>query len=226
MPLGNPFSNMFGRSPIKPMQEHMAVAVNASSKLVSFFEAVISDDWEQAHATQQAIVELEHQADDMKKQLRLHLPKSLFLPVPRTDLLELLSMQDRIANKAQDIAGIMLGRKMRIPASLQQLFIDFVQSGQRTAEQALTAINELDELLETGFSGRELTLVEDMIEKLDQYERQNDALQVEIRSALFKLESEWPPVDVMFLYQVIDWIGDLADRSQAVGSRLHLLLAR
>ncbi|WP_339615647.1 TIGR00153 family protein [uncultured Gilvimarinus sp.] len=226
MPLGNPFSNMFGRSPIKPMQEHMAVAVNASSKLVSFFEAVINDDWEQAHATQQAIVELEHQADDMKKQLRLHLPKSLFLPVPRTDLLELLSMQDRIANKAQDIAGIMLGRKMRIPASLQQLFIDFVQSGQRTAEQALTAINELDELLETGFSGRELTLVEDMIEKLDQYERQNDALQVEIRSALFKLESEWPPVDVMFLYQVIDWIGDLADRSQAVGSRLHLLLAR
>jgi predicted phosphate transport protein (TIGR00153 family) len=217
---------MFGRSPIKPMQEHMAVAVNASSKLVSFFEAVINDDWEQAHATQQAIVELEHQADDMKKQLRLHLPKSLFLPVPRTDLLELLSMQDRIANKAQDIAGIMLGRKMRIPASLQQLFIDFVQSGQRTAEQALTAINELDELLETGFSGRELTLVEDMIEKLDQYERQNDALQVEIRSALFKLESEWPPVDVMFLYQVIDWIGDLADRSQAVGSRLHLLLAR
>ncbi|WP_041524221.1 TIGR00153 family protein [Gilvimarinus agarilyticus] len=226
MALGNPFSNMFGRSPIKPMQEHMAVAVNASSKLVSFFEAVINDDWEQARATQEAIVELEHQADDMKKQLRLHLPKSLFLPVPRTDLLELLSMQDRIANKAQDIAGIMLGRKMRIPASLQQLFIDFVQSGQRTAEQALTAINELDELLEAGFSGRELTLVEDMIEKLDQYERQNDSLQVEIRSALFKLESEWPPVDVMFLYQVIDWIGDLADRAQAVGSRLHLLLAR
>lgn len=226
MPLGNPFSNMFGRSPIKPMQEHMAVAVNASSKLVSFFEAVINDDWVQARATQEAIVELEHQADDMKKQLRLHLPKSLFLPVPRTDLLELLSMQDRIANKAQDIAGIMLGRKMRIPASLQQLFIDFVQSGQRTAEQALTAINELDELLETGFSGRELTLVEDMIEKLDQYERQNDSLQVEIRSALFKLESEWPPVDVMFLYKVIDWIGDLADRAQAVGSRLHLLLAR
>ncbi|WP_339896624.1 TIGR00153 family protein [uncultured Gilvimarinus sp.] len=226
MPLGNPFSNMFGRSPIKPMQEHMAVAVNASSKLVSFFEAVINDDWVQARATQEAIVELEHQADDMKKQLRLHLPKSLFLPVPRTDLLELLSMQDRIANKAQDIAGIMLGRKMRIPASLQQLFVDFVQSGQRTAEQALTAINELDELLETGFSGRELTLVEDMIEKLDQYERQNDSLQVEIRSALFKLESEWPPVDVMFLYKVIDWIGDLADRAQAVGSRLHLLLAR
>jgi predicted phosphate transport protein (TIGR00153 family) len=226
MALGNPFTNMFGQSPIKPMQEHMAVAVDASGKLVTFFEAVIGDDWEQAYATQQAISALEHQADDMKKQLRLQLPKSLFLPVPRTDLLELLSMQDKIANKAQDIAGIMLGRKMHIPASMQQLITDFVQSAQRTAEQALAAINELDELLEAGFSGRELTLVEDMIEKLDQYERQNDDLQVEIRAVLFKLEAELPPVDVMFLYQVIDWIGDLADRAQAVGSRLHLLLAR
>jgi uncharacterized protein Yka (UPF0111/DUF47 family) len=30
----------------------------------------------------------------------------------------------------------------------------------------------------------------------------------------------------MFLYKIIDWIGDLADRAQQVGSRLELLLAR
>jgi len=226
MALGNPFSKLFGRSPIKPMQEHMAVVVDASGKLVSFFEAVINDDWERARAAQEAVVDLERRADDMKKELRLHLPKSLFLPVPRTDLLELLSMQDKIANKAQDIAGIMLGRKMRIPVPLQQPLTEFVQSSQLTAEQALRAINELDELLEAGFSGREMLVVEEMIEQLDLYERRNDELQVEIRAVLFKLEADLPPVDVMFLYTVIDWIGDLADRSQAVGSRLHILLAR
>lgn len=226
MAFSNPFSNMFGQSPIKPMQEHMSVAVKASSRLTDFFEAVIAGDWEKARSVQQEISDIEHQADDLKKQLRLHLPKSLFLPVPRSDLLELLSMQDRIANKAQDISGIMIGRQMSIPASLQQRFIEFVDSAQKTAEQALTAINELDELLETGFSGRELDIVENMIEKLDQYERTNDALQVEIRAGLFDLETELPPVDVIFLYKIIDWIGDLADRAQAVGSRLQLLLAR
>lgn len=226
MAFSNPFSNMFGQSPIKPMQEHMSVAVKASSRLADFFEAVIAGDWDRAKVIQGEISDIEHQADDMKKQLRLHLPKSLFLPVPRTDLLELLSTQDRIANKAQDISGIMLGRRMSIPAPLQQRFTEFVDSAQHTAEQALTAINELDELLEAGFSGREVNIVENMIEKLDQYERNNDALQVEIRAALFDLEAELPPVDVMFLYQVIDWIGDLADRAQAVGSRLQLLLAR
>ncbi|HBP75141.1 MAG TPA: phosphate transport regulator, partial [Alcanivorax sp.] len=37
---------------------------------------------------------------------------------------------------------------------------------------------------------------------------------------------ELPPVDVIFLYKIIEWIGDLADRAQKVGGRLQLLLAR
>ncbi|WP_020209880.1 TIGR00153 family protein [Gilvimarinus chinensis] len=226
MAFSNPFSNMFGHSPIKPMQEHMSAVVEASSKLPDFFAAAIAGDWDKAKQIQHDISELETKADDMKKQLRLHLPKSLFLPVPRTDLLELLATQDRIANKAQDITGIMLGRQMAIPSTLKEPFQEFVSSAQKTAEQALSAINELDELLEAGFSGREVSLVENMIEKLDEYERTNDQQQVEIRSTLFALEAELPPVDVMFLYQIIDWIGDLADRAQAVGSRLQLLLAR
>ena len=47
-----------------------------------------------------------------------------------------------------------------------------------------------------------------------------------MRRNLFKLEQDLPPVDVMFLYQIIDWIGDVADRAQRVGNRLEQLLAR
>ncbi|MEQ9510947.1 MAG: DUF47 family protein, partial [Alloalcanivorax xenomutans] len=85
---------------------------------------------------------------------------------------------------------------------------------------------ELVERVETGFSGREIRLVEELIEELDRLERANDDQQVQIRAQLFKLESELPPVDVMFLYKIIDWIGDLADRAQKVGGHLQLLLAR
>lgn len=226
MAISNPFSNLFGRSPIKPMQEHMAVAVKAAVELKSFFEWVIADDWEQAENVQKRITDLEHEADALKKQLRLQLPKSLFLPVPRTDLLELLSTQDKVANCAKDIAGIMLGRKMAIPPTMQDKTVAYVDAAVKAAEQALLAINELDELLETGFSGHELTIVEEMIEKLDSLERKTDQLEVDMRATLFHLEADLPPVDVMFLYRVIDWIGDLANRAQTVGSRLQLLLAR
>ena len=226
MAFSNPLSNMFGQSPIKPMEQHMAVAVDTARQLNDFFDAVISNDWAQAEKVQKHIGTLENEADALKKTLRLHLPKSLFLPVPRGDLLELLTMQDKIANRAKDIAGIMLGRQMSLPKTLEEPIRGFVHSAIATAEQALIAINELHDLLETGFSGRELRIVEKLIEELDSLEKTSDGIEITIRASLFKLEADLAPVDVMFLYKVIDWVGDLADRAQAVGSRLQLLLAR
>lgn len=225
MPI-NPFVSLFGRSPIGPMQQHIAKAHECAANLVPFFEAVMVEDWAKVEQVQQEMSRLEHEADKLKKSVRLHLPKSLFLPVPRSDLLELLSVQDKVANRAKDIAGLMLGRQMAIPQPLQSLVRTYVQRSVDASAQALKAMNELDELLETGFAGREAVLVETLIEELGSIENDTDRLQIEVRRNLFKLEKDLPPVDVMFLYQIIDWIGDVADRAQRVGNRLEQLLAR
>ena len=225
MPI-NPFVSLFGRSPIGPMQQHIAKAHECAANLVPFFEAIMAEDWAKVEQVQQEMSRLEHEADKLKKSVRLHLPKSLFLPVPRSDLLELLSVQDKVANRAKDIAGLMLGRQMVIPQPLQPLVRIYVQRSVDASAQALKAMNELDELLETGFAGREAVLVENLIQELGSIENDTDRLQIEVRRNLFKLEKDLPPVDVMFLYQIIDWIGDVADRAQRVGNRLEQLLAR
>jgi predicted phosphate transport protein (TIGR00153 family) len=155
-----------------------------------------------------------------------NLPNTLFMPVARADILDLLTVQDKVANKAKDITGLMTGRRMRIPASLGDAFLAFVQRTIDAARQAETSVNELDELFETGFRGAEVEVVESMIKELDHIEKDTDRMQIGIRAALFRMEKDLPPVDVMFLYKIIDWVGDLADQSQRVGSRLHLLLAR
>ena len=80
--------------------------------------------------------------------------------------------------------------------------------------------------METGFRGKEVELVESMIKTLDKIESDTDKIQVRVRNELFAIESELSPVEVMFLYRIIDWIGDLGDLSQRVGSRLELMLAR
>jgi len=225
MPLSN-IANLFGRSPIKPIKEHMATAHKASADLVPFFEALMQSDFNTAKTIQQRISASENRADDIKRDLRLHLPDSLFMPVSRTDLLELLHVQDKVANTAQDIAGLTIGRQMEIPASLQGMMGTFVESAVATSAQALKAINELDELLESGFAGREVDIAQRMTEELDELERKSDKLEVEVRAALFKIERDLHPVDVIFLYRVIEWIGDLADQAHGVGNRLQLLLAR
>ncbi len=222
----NPFVSLFGRSPIGPMQQHIAKAHECASSLVPFFQAVIAEDWARVELVQQEMSRLEKEADKLKRNVRIHLPKSLFLPVPRSDLLELLSVQDKVANRAKDIAGLMLGRQMTIPQPLQPMILAFVQRVVDASEQALTAMNELDEILETGFGNREVNRVTAMIEVLEDIEHDTDRMQIEVRRTLFKLERDMPPVDVMFLYTIIEWIGDVADRAERIGNRLEQLLAR
>ncbi|MEH6478442.1 MAG: TIGR00153 family protein, partial [Sneathiella sp.] len=139
--------NLFGKSPISPLQAHMTLVVACAEKLQDFLNAAIANDWELGSEIFDKISKKEDKADEMKRQLRLQLPKSLFMPLDRGDLLDLLSLQDRIANRTKDIAGLMLGRKMSIPEPLHQQMIDFVSSSIEAGRQALKAINELDELL-------------------------------------------------------------------------------
>jgi predicted phosphate transport protein (TIGR00153 family) len=218
-------ANIFGTSPVMPLENHVNIAYKATRKLCDFFDAAIAGNWEEASAVREEINNLEHEADDLKKEIRVHLPKSLFMPVPREDLLELVLVQDRMANLAKDISGIVLGRKMSIPPTIQAKFVDFVQRNVDAAKQARKSVRELDELFASGFRGAEAKLVEALLEELDAIETDTDDRQAELRWALFKVEKDHDPVDIMFLYKIIEMTGEIADMAERVGRRLELLLS-
>ncbi len=221
-----PFLNMFGRSPIRPLEEHMAKVHACVKQLQPFFDAVFAKDWARVEVLHKDIVRLENEADTMKRDIRLHLPNSLFMSFSRSDLLELLEIQDALANKAKDVAGMVLGRKMSFPDAMVSHYIEFLKRNIDASAQANTAIHELDELLETGFSGNEIKIVDSMITKLTAIEHATDDLGNQLRLVLFSLEKSLPPVDVMFLYKIIEWTGDLADDAREIGDHLQILLAK
>ena len=222
----NYFSKIFSRSPFTAMQEHMLIVNQCVHKLSPFFDAVLKDDHTKAKEVYREIGKLENKADALKKKLRLHMPKGLFMPVARRDLLELLLVQDKAANQSKDIAGIITGRMMSFPNKLATLLPEYVKRCEDACQQATKVIKELDELVETGFAGREIEIVASIINELDAIEKDTDKMQIKIRAALMKIEKELPPVDVMFYYKIIEGIGEVADISQRIGSRVELLLAK
>lgn len=226
MTTGSYFSKLFGSSPTKPLQQHMEKVYQCAKQLVTLFDAVFDEDDGLILQTQQNIGKLENEADLLKKQLRLQLPNRLMLAMERGDLLELLRVQDEIANKAKDIAGLVMGRKMRFPASLAEEMKRYVQKSVKSVAQARKVINELDELIETGFRGYQVELVNKSLDELDQMETGTDEIQVNLRGILFEKEKDLPPVDVMFMYKIIELIGNLANEAERVGKRLELLLAK
>ena len=223
--MANVLANIFGASPVMPLEKHIEIAHRCAKQLRPFFAAAVGGDWDEATEVRARIEALEQEADDLKKEIRLNLPKSLFMPVPREDLLELLLVQDRIANRTRDVSGIVLGRRMQVPEPIAEQFIDFVERNIDATKQARKSVRELDELFTAGFRGAEVSLVQALIEELDRIETDTDAKQAELRAALFEIEDTLKPVDAMFMYQVIELTGEIADMAERVGRRLELLLS-
>ena len=222
----NTILGLFAKSPITPLQEHITKVHETCELLVPFFAATAQQDWDKAETIRQQISQCEKDADVLKREIRLKLPRGIFMPVDRTDMLDLLTQQDKIANRAKDIAGRMIGRNLQLPAEIADDFTTYLKRCIDATAQAKKAINELDELIETGFKGREVDLVENMINELDSIEDDTDAMQIVLRQKLRSIENNYNPIDVMFLYKILEWVGGLADQAETVGARLELMLAR
>lgn len=222
----NPFANLFGKSPFSALQGHMRVVLECVHQMPPLFEALAKGDHEEVVAVKDIIFEKEAAADTIKNEMRNRLPKSLFMPVDRRDLLEVLQMQDSIADTAQDIAGLLVERPMELPDFMQEPMLALTQRCVDVCEMSAKIIEELDELLAMGFRGKEATRVEEMVSALNKLEDETDELGIELSRRLFQHEDEIKPVSVMMWYQLIQWVGDLADYAEKVGDRLRLMIAR
>ncbi len=217
-------ANLFGQSPIRPMQQHMRAAVECARQILPLFEEMVAGDTAAVGERRREIDRLEHEADRIKNEIRSNLPKRMFLAVERRDMLEILDYQDSIADVAQDIAEVADLRGMVVPKELASAFLELVRRVVSACEQAERVINELDELVETGFRGREVARVDQMIEELSRMETDTDALEKRVQRLLFGIEDELG-IAAIFWYRLIDDVGEMADYAERVGNRLRLLTA-
>jgi hypothetical protein len=219
-------SGLLRGSPFKPIQEHMRVVFSCVCLIPPLFDAVYREDSPQVFEFAQQINELETEADKLKSTFRLNMPKSLFLPVDRKDLLSLIGDQDKIADTAEDIGKTFLYREMIVPEKIKPLLDELLEGTMEISAAAKEMIEQLDELLEVGFAGREIDNVSRMIAGVRRSEHSIDEIMHRIRRKLFSIENELDPVSVMFWYKIIDLLGIISDLSENLADRLLLFLSK
>jgi hypothetical protein len=219
-------SELISKSPFGPIQVHMEKSKQCAEELLVYLDAAASNDWNKATTSRQKIIQLEKDADELKAETRDLLPKGLFLFVPRGDLLDLIGLADEIPNTIKDVSGLMYGRKMIIPSQISTSFKEFSTEAVSAVTTASAAIDQLTEVSRLAFGSKASNELDKIIASLDSQEREIDQLEVVVRQQLFDIEKDLPPVDVMFLYDVINKIGQLADRAEQLGHRLTLIAVR
>lgn len=217
-------ARLFGKSPFAPLQTHMKKVTLCIEKLTAIIEALPKMDMEKIEKLSKELSELEHEADLTKNDIRNHLPKSLFLPIDRSHFLEILSVQDRIADKAEEI-GLLLS--MRPLDMFTEFKSDLELLYKKNADvfwNAKKIIEEIDELLESSFGGIEAEKVKDMVEQTAYKEHEAAQMQHVLTKQLFsKGNSLSSPAFYLWL-TLIEQIGALSALAEKLANRIRMVL--
>lgn len=215
---------LFGRSPFAPLHSHMEKVADCVYKLVELFEAVRRGEDQAVSELAARISEMEHQADLTKNDIRNHLPKSLFLPIDRAQLLEILTIQDNIADRAEDAAVLATIKHLELPSAIADDFSAFLAKNLESFEAVRRIMNELHDLLESSFGGLEAEKVRSMVEEVAFREHEADLLQRKLLKALVALEASLSVSNFYLWTRIFEAVAGISNLSERLANRMRMTL--
>jgi uncharacterized protein len=217
-------ARLFGRSPFAPLQTHMDRVAACVHMLVPLFEALANKDYARVAAISKEASKLEHDADLTKNDIRNNLPAGLFLPIAKTSLLEILSLQDNIADCAEDVAILLTFSNLEILPLFSNEFQSFLTKNLETFEKGYAIIKEMGDLLESSFGGTEAAKVSKMVDEVAFKEHEADLLQATLLKKMFQQSSNMPAPTFFLWMKVIEELAGLSDESEKLANRVRMTL--
>lgn len=216
--------SLFGRSPFAPLGSHMEEVAACVYMLTDLFDALEKKDYEKVEETANKIGEQEHRADLSKNDIRNHLPKSLFLPIDRESILDILTMQDCIADRAEDIAVLTTLKQVEMLDSFKEDFRNFLAKNIETFNGARRIIKELHELLESSFGGVEAEKVRQMVHDVAKKEHETDLIQRKLVKSLLMAENEMTYTTFYLWLRIFECLGSISNLSENLAYRVRMTL--
>lgn len=217
-------ARLFGKSPFAPLQTHMNKVASCIDKLTKVFELLVKGEWEKIERLVAELSDLEHEADLTKNDIRNHLPKSIFLPIDRSHFLEILSIQDTIADKAEDIGLLLTLRPLELFKNFGTDLLALYKKNAEVFWDAKQIIAEIDELLESSFGGIEAEKVKSMVEQTAYKEHEADRMQRALMKQLFTQGEQLSTPSFYLWVRLIEEMGALSQLSEKLGNRIRMVL--
>lgn len=217
-------AKLFSRSPFVPLQTHMDKVAACVEKVVAQFEAFFGQDHEAVASLADEVSRLEHEADEAKYNIQNQLPKGILMPVARDQFLEILAIQDSLADKAENIAVLLTLKKQTVPETFRHSFKEFLAKNVEAFAAVRRIVQELDELLETGFGGAEAENVRKMVLHVARLEHEADRIQQRLLKALFAQEQEMSVGSFLLWDKIFRQVSALSNTSERLAHRIRRTL--
>lgn len=166
----------------------------------------------------EAVNAVESQADRIKRRVRNHLPRQMFMAIDKTLFLQYTNKQDNILDSAQDALNWLAMRHLKIESKYQPTLVDLTDGVKQSATLLGPALNSTIDLLNGKTIDRNATK--------DTYRLVREA-KTAVRSTATELTREVYNSDIDFkdIYQFIHFVDCLNDMSHNASSCVDVLRA-
>ena len=219
-----PFLSLFVASPFDGLQEHAEKVKECAWTFQSAIECHISNSCKRFEELRREIIELERQADAVKRRIRGHLPKGTLLQVDKFQLFRYLREQDSVLDAVEDaLDWISYRSEPGIPAELEKDFLMFVDAVIDPIDELSKMVKAAREYFRT-YSDKQRLVVKEIIRDLRHQEHDADKHEDRIKEKALNMDID--PVTVFHMVRLAETIGSIADHAENAGDMMRAMVAK
>ncbi len=189
--------------------------VEASVTLREFFVCYFEKRCDKAQSYFLSIKRIEHEADELRREIISEVYKGLFLPDMREVIHSLTESVDKIVNKCESVSKIIDYQRPNVPDELKEKMIKQLECAVKAAESFVKAVEKLFDNLDE---------VKHYVVEVEGFEHDEDMLEEELLKSIFG--KDLPLAEKMQLKELVINIGDIVDRTEDASDILEVLLLK
>lgn len=223
MSLRIPFFGLLNKSPMEGLIEHYDKIAQCVDIINESMECYLTGgSCKEMEELAAAIDSVEHEADKIKRQIRNHLPRRLFMAVDKTLFLNYTNKQDNILDAAQDALNWLAIRRVEIAKPYHKPFVNILDGVQQATHLLGPALKATINLVNGTSIDREGTKqayrrVRDM--RANVREEANG-----LRRSIFNSDMDFK--DIYQLMHFVDCMNEMAHNSSNCADILRAMIAR
>ena len=142
------------------------------------------------------------------------------MPIDRGEVLEILSLQDSLADTAEDVCKVLTIRKLPFPDDIRADFDKFLELNINACSICVTIIGQLDELIEAGFGGTEAERIRGLAKDVAFAEHQADVVQMSMLKKLYNHDTDFSIGEFHLWMRFTRTLGRLSNISENLADRV------
>lgn len=217
--------DMFRKSPFIAINEMMKEVTECTNRIPILYQAFIDGNQSEVERVAKEISDHEYKTDEIKNSIRQSLPHSIFMPVARGDILQIITSMDAIADRSEDLGVLMSFKRIQVPDEMKGKIRDFAETVVKVVNLSKQVIEELEALREASFSGPEAKEVLELLESVNRTEHETDILQFDLTKIVINRSESLDCASLILWMKIIETTGDIANAAEKMCNRIRLIIS-